>query len=128
MSNALEDVISTLTPGHFTPLILFQLNIARYQFFFYKFLSKLSSLRFVGILGSNVFSTCLICVNILTCPAHRFGRKNTFIITAVMGSVFGIAKSFACYYWLYIFFEMSEAFIGDLCSACFMFGKYFYDT
>ncbi|KPJ17124.1 Solute carrier family 22 member 1 [Papilio machaon] len=45
--------------------------------------------------------------------SDRLGRKNAIVVTAVLGGVFGVAKSFSPLYWLYIALEFLEAAIGD---------------
>ncbi|CAG9135574.1 unnamed protein product [Plutella xylostella] len=52
--------------------------------------------------------------------SDRIGRKNTLIMTGVIGGVLGLAKSFATNYWLYVVLEMANAALGDVCSPAFM--------
>ncbi|CAG4987799.1 unnamed protein product [Parnassius apollo] len=51
---------------------------------------------------------------------YRLGRKTILIVTGVLGGVFGIARSFSPWYWLYIAFEFFEAALGDSCSPAFI--------
>ncbi|CAG5019124.1 unnamed protein product [Parnassius apollo] len=52
--------------------------------------------------------------------SDRLGRKTVLIVTGVLGGVFGIARSFSPWYWLYIAFEFFEAALGDSCSPAFI--------
>ncbi|XP_013161539.1 PREDICTED: solute carrier family 22 member 2-like [Papilio xuthus] len=45
--------------------------------------------------------------------SDRLGRKNAIVVTAVLGGVLGVARSFSPWYWLYIALEFLEAAIGD---------------
>ncbi|CAK1577992.1 unnamed protein product [Parnassius mnemosyne] len=52
--------------------------------------------------------------------SDRLGRKTMLIVTGVLGGVFGLARSFSPWYWLYVAFEFLEAALGDLCSPAFI--------
>ncbi|KPI91070.1 Solute carrier family 22 member 1 [Papilio xuthus] len=71
----------------------------------------------VGTVHSFGYMVGLLIVGPLS---DRFGRKNAFIMTGVLGGVFGVARSFSHSYWLYIAFEFLEAFIGDCCSPAYI--------
>ncbi|XP_045534008.1 solute carrier family 22 member 1 [Papilio machaon] len=71
----------------------------------------------VGTVHSFGYMVGLLIVGPLS---DRFGRKNAFIMTGVLGGVFGVARSFSHSYWLYIALEFLEAFIGDCCSPAYI--------
>ncbi|CAG5058170.1 unnamed protein product [Parnassius apollo] len=52
--------------------------------------------------------------------SDRFGRTTMLIVTGVLGGVFGLARSFSPWYWLYVAFEFLEASLGDLCSPAYI--------
>ncbi|CAH2063845.1 unnamed protein product, partial [Iphiclides podalirius] len=52
--------------------------------------------------------------------SDRLGRRNTLVVTGVLGGVFGVARSFSHWYWLYLAFEFLEGAIGDSCSPAYI--------
>ncbi|XP_031763536.1 organic cation transporter protein-like [Galleria mellonella] len=71
----------------------------------------------VGTIHSLGYMVGLLIVGPMS---DRLGRKMTVVITGVMGGVFGVARSFAKNYWLFIALEFVEAAIGDVCSPMFV--------
>ncbi|XP_013141525.1 PREDICTED: organic cation/carnitine transporter 4-like [Papilio polytes] len=55
--------------------------------------------------------------------SDRLGRKNAIVVTAVLGGVLGVARSFSPWYWLYIALEFLEAAIGDPGSPAYILSK-----
>ncbi|XP_073967566.1 solute carrier family 22 member 1-like [Choristoneura fumiferana] len=54
--------------------------------------------------------------------SDRCGRKALLVVTAVLGAICGLTRSFITNYWLYISVEFLEALIGDPCSPAYMLG------
>ncbi|XP_063823887.1 organic cation transporter protein-like [Ostrinia nubilalis] len=52
--------------------------------------------------------------------SDKIGRKATIIIAGLAAALFGIAKSFANGYLMYLFLELMEATFGDNCSPAFI--------
>ncbi|KAI8439892.1 hypothetical protein MSG28_001355 [Choristoneura fumiferana] len=52
--------------------------------------------------------------------SDRCGRKALLVVTAVLGAICGLTRSFITNYWLYISVEFLEALIGDPCSPAYM--------
>ncbi|XP_068628032.1 solute carrier family 22 member 1-like [Battus philenor] len=53
--------------------------------------------------------------------SDKFGRRDIIVATAIFCGIFGLAKSFSPWYWLYIALEFTEAAIGDSCSPTYIF-------
>ncbi|XP_047989893.1 solute carrier family 22 member 3-like isoform X1 [Leguminivora glycinivorella] len=71
----------------------------------------------VGTMHSFGYMVGLLIVGPLS---DRLGRKTLTVVTCILGSSLGLARSFTTNYWLYVILEFLEAVVGDPCSSSFM--------